>query len=127
MGLAYYPSFEKKIKGYEPATEVSGKGIAKSIEKLDTICKKLKVPSLSSFQSQSMEESYDADDLPPGFKPTPIVFTDPAVGISTIDALLKYFESPRSPAGPVDDLEDLKKALKVAAKHKTRFRLIIDF
>jgi hypothetical protein len=68
MGIAYYPSFEKKIPGFEPATAVSGKTVARAIEQLDEICKRVGVKPMGSFLSESLEKSFalTGEDVPAG-------------------------------------------------------------
>ena len=43
MGAAYYPVFEKQVKGFDPATAVSGKSLAKVMEVLDECARQIGV------------------------------------------------------------------------------------
>src|SRR5438045_484784 len=50
MGLAYFISTEKPVRGFD-ATSISGKAVAGAEKELATVCKQLKVPDLMSFFS----------------------------------------------------------------------------
>ena len=133
MGTAYYPSFEHPVEGYEPAVEVSGKLVARSIELLDEICDRIGQKTLTSFYSESNAEAYELigeeppDDMPAG---EPVHWSDPADGLRTVAALGDYLRThpdavPESEA-VISDLKAFRTIFSTALAHGTRFRLRID-
>jgi len=132
MGVAYYPSFERAIAGFDPATAVNGKPVARVIERLDKICKRLRVTPLTDFYSESVEEAFAkiGEEVPEGMKEQPICWSEPSAGLRTVEGLIAYLEAhdealPDAP-GVIEDLEGLQQVLQKAQKHRTRFRLRID-
>jgi len=132
MGVAYYPSFERQIPGFDPSTAVSGKSTARSMKQLDGICVRLGMASLMSFYSESNEEAFGkiGEPVPPGMQDDPIQWSEPAEGLRTVVGLIEYL---RTHAGELpdtariqEDLEDFRKVLIKAQEHGTRFRLRID-
>src|SRR5690349_17814318 len=115
MGTAYYPTLEHPIEGYDPAVEVSGKPIARSIELLDEICDRIGQKTLTSFYSESSAEAFETigedvpDDLPEG---DPIHWTDPADGLRTVSALTDYLrlhpDAVPNSAAVIDDLKSFR-------------------
>ena len=132
MGVAYYPVFEKAIPGFNPSVEVSGKSMAKALEVLDGICRKLEKRELSSFYSESNHETFASigSDAPPGLCDEPIAWSQPADGLTTVDALLEHLSREPSaverPEAVIADLRSLRRVLLEAERHHTRFRLRID-
>jgi hypothetical protein len=133
MGTAYYPSFEHPIEGYNPAVEVSGKPIARSMELLDEICDRIGQKTLTSFYSESNAEAYELlgeeppEDMPAG---EPLHWTDPAEGLRTVAALTDYLrlhpDALPNTAAVLDDLKAFRTVFSTALEHGTRFRLRID-
>ena len=74
MGAAYYPVFEKQVKGFDPATAVSGKSLAKVMEVLDECARQIGVQPLSGFYSESVEESCGmiGEEVPADVQTTPL-------------------------------------------------------
>ena len=95
MGVAYYPVFEREIPGLNPATAVSGKSIAKAIEALDKLAKRLGVTPLSAFYSESSEETFAniGEDVPDDIEEPPIQWFNAAEGLATIRAIASHLRS----------------------------------
>jgi hypothetical protein len=128
MGTAYYPSFERDIPGYDPATAMSGKAIGRAMKELDAICNRLSVTPLSSFYSESNAEVFKkiGEPVPAGLKDNPIKWSEPIDALRTIDALLEWHRTNAAEPQVIQDLQNLNQALLMAAEHATRFRLRID-
>lgn len=123
---------QRKIAGYEPATEVNGKPIARAIENLDAICDRLRVRSLSSYHSASLEETFDAigEPVPDDLPERPIEWSEPNDGLRTVEALIEYVRSHPddvpSAVAVEKDLERFQTVLQKAREFGTRFRIRID-
>ena len=128
MGAAYYPSFERAVKGYEPATAMSGKMIARQIEELDAVCTRLQVAPLSSFYSESAAEAFEkiGEEMPEGMHDKPVRWSEAKDALRTVNSLLELYRSNAAEQKVVKDLEDLRDILVVAVEHGTRFRSRID-
>jgi hypothetical protein len=132
MGVAYYPSFERKIEGFDLATAVNGKPIARAMDRLDEIAKGLGITALRTFHSESKEEFFSkiGESVPPGLPDHPVQWSEPEHGIRTLVALIKHLrdhpdELPNA-ARVCEDLESFRQVLLKAQEHETRFRLCID-
>jgi len=95
MGVAYYPILEKKIPGYEPATAISGKALAKAMEVLDRCAVEAGVRPLSEFFSESASESFESigEDTPEGLKESDVQWFSPEDGLAAIRGLSEYISA----------------------------------
>ncbi|MHC1682855.1 MAG: hypothetical protein AB6733_07900 [Clostridiaceae bacterium] len=128
MGVSYYIILEKESK--EIDLDVCGKGIAKDIEKLDKIAKKIGVIPLSNFYSINEEsmldllgEDIESIDLPPES------WFDANHGLKTVQALLDYVQNNNLDLNKntIVDLMDFERILKAAVVENSKWYLAMDF
>jgi hypothetical protein len=107
---------------------MSGKALGRAIRELDMICGRLGVASVGSFYSESNTEEFRkiGEPMPAGMREEPIKWSEPSDGLHTVGALSERHCKDTVEPQVIQDLEDLKRVLLVAAKHGTRFRLRID-
>lgn len=127
MGVSYYIILEKESN--EIDLEVCGKGIAKDIENLDKIAKKIGVIPLSNFYSINEEsmldllgEDFDSIDVPPES------WFDANDGLKTVHALLDYVQNNNLDLNKntIVDLMDFERILKAAVVESSKWYLAMD-
>lgn len=134
MGTAYYPILEKKIKGFDPSLEVSGKALARHAEMIDAICKALGIKTVGDFYDETPEEvqSHLGDEMSPELesllRAQPLKWSDASEGVAWVQALRSQLakQSDVAARAVIDDLNALERVLTRAVKEKSRFRLALD-
>jgi hypothetical protein len=144
MGMTLYVALDRSIEGIEINNDrVFLSSIVGPHEKMDELCNKLGVPSLSGFQSYDPQEIARFIDDPNERKALiekmereePIQWFDPGVALPAVRALQQHFAVARFMSGrrnPQDrtedllnELRDLEAVLRAAARAGARFRLHI--
>jgi hypothetical protein len=132
MGSAIYAEFESKVPGYDPSTEISGKGLAQAMDALGELARSLGVREPWDFYSESNEEAFEklGEELPEDMEKDGATWFDPTEGLKSVRSLLtKLRDDPKNIEGAafaMSDLEALRKILEIAEKHGVKFRLRID-
>jgi hypothetical protein len=134
MGTALYPVLEKKIEGFDPSVEVSGRALARHSDMIDATCKELGIKTLWDFYDESPEEveAHLAEPLTAELEETlrkeTLKWSDASEGIAVIQALRTQLAQNPTPHAQavIEDLNALERVLDRAAQENTRFRLAID-
>lgn len=130
MGLAYYPTFDKTLEGFD-ASSVDGKVLADNFDALAEAAVRLNVPAADTFCSTSDEELEDllGDDVPDEIEGAE--WFSPRDGLRTFEALLDDVrKNPglyKQADGLLEDLQNTVEMLKAAAAQSLQFRLTMDF
>jgi len=126
VGVAYYIVLDKKKPGFD--TFVNGKAVAREMEAISKITKKLKLPDISdltSFAALAAEFGVDPDSE--GAKEK---WFDADEGLRWVRAVYEYVDThPRSVGnrpGVLEDLEDYETVLTQAAKLKAKWHFAMD-
>ena len=127
MGVAYYPEFEREIPGYDPSVAVSGKAVARAMDQLEAICKRLGLTPLLDFYSESNEEAFDkiGEEVPPDLRDEPIKWSEPELGLRTASGLIEHLTNHPDELPDVarvcEDLEAFRQVFKTARSTKAGF------
>ncbi len=136
MGVAYFIVLDRKIEGLD--ANMNGKLLAQAAQALDTVAERAGVRPLSQFISVDPEQAADFLEGEGGeasaFEIPPLRQFPAQEGLTTVRALLDYFQShPAEPVGinelsPVlQDLKECERILSAAAQHNVKWHLEVDF
>jgi hypothetical protein len=145
MGTTLYISLDRPVQGLEPnaCDRVFLADVVGDVDGLETLSRRLGVPSLANFQSYAAEDMAGLTDgpLPEG---PPVEWFDPAVALPALSALAEHYRVARyvrergrrvqgkwEPVDRTDDLldelRDCEAVLAGAAAAGARFRFHIGF
>lgn len=133
MGTAIYPILEKKIKGFDPSSEVSGGALSYHSKMIDAACEALGIKTMWDFYDETPEEvqRHLAEDMSPELETTlraqPLRWSDASEGLAWIQTLRSQLakQSDEAAEEVIEDLNSLERVLKRAVKEKLRFRLAL--
>jgi hypothetical protein len=141
VSTTLYISLEKKVRGLNPndTDRVLLADVVADYEVLEPIARKLRVRSLSEFQSYDPHDAAEFIDDPEELKKViasapPLEWFDPTDGIKAIRAFREYFgtnskkipgRARKNPEALFLELEEVESVLEQAQKNRVRFRLHI--
>lgn len=134
MGTSLYPILERKIEGFDPSLEVSGKALSRHAEMIDAACKELGIKSVWDFYDETPEEvkGHLAEDMEPELERTlqehQLKWSDASEGVAWVEALRGYLakQADVSAKAVIEDLNALERVLIRAVRENLRFRLALD-
>jgi hypothetical protein len=134
VGTSLYPILDKKVEGFEPSLEVSGRALSRHSEMIDAVCKTLGIKTVWDFYDESPEEvqGHLADAMSPELEQTltaePVKWSDASEGLEWVQILrTELSKQPNAAARDViEDLSALERVLTRAATENLRFRLALD-
>lgn len=141
MSTTLYISLEKKVRGLNPndADRIRLADVVADYEIIEPLARKLKVRSLSEFQSYDPQDAAEFIDDPEELKriiaaAPPLEWFDPKEGVKAIRAFRDYFQANpkdipgrarKNPEALIAELEEVESVLERAQKNRVRFRFHI--
>jgi hypothetical protein len=134
MGTALYPILEKKLEGFDPSLEVSGRAHSRHSQMIDAACKALGIKTVWDFYDENLEEvqGHLAEEVSPELEKTlraqPLKWSDSVEGLRWAQTLRGQFaeQSDDAAKAVVEDLEALERVLTRPIAENLRFRLALD-